>query len=336
MTVREELEFQEHRRLNPLAAFSDKSSGRPAPEEPRLDDVRTCYQRDTDRIVHSKAFRRLMHKTQVFLRPEGDHYRTRMTHTLEVSRIAGTITRALGLNEDLAEAIAMGHDLGHTPFGHAGEAALSRCLGKPFRHNEQSLRVVDVLENEGRGLNLTNEVRLGILGHTGSYIPETLEGQVVRRSDQIAYVNHDIDDAIRAGILSNEDIPRSISDVLGCTHRDRINTLVCDTIRTSREAGAICMTPATDRALRELREFMFDRVYRNPVAKGEESKAKAMLQRLFEYYVANPNEMPEDFQPQLSFDGMERTVCDYIAGMTDNYAVYKYTEIFIPTGWQVR
>ncbi|MCI6850866.1 MAG: deoxyguanosinetriphosphate triphosphohydrolase [Clostridiales bacterium] len=336
MTVREELEFQEHRRLNPLAAFSDKSSGRPAPEEPRLDDVRTCYQRDIDRIVHSKAFRRLMHKTQVFLRPEGDHYRTRMTHTLEVSRIAGTITRALGLNEDLAEAIAMGHDLGHTPFGHAGEAALSRCLGKPFRHNEQSLRVVDVLENEGRGLNLTNEVRLGILGHTGSYIPETLEGQVVRRSDQIAYVNHDIDDAIRAGILSNEDIPRSISDVLGCTHRDRINTLVCDTIRTSREAGAICMTPATDWALRELREFMFDRVYRNPVAKGEESKAKAMLQRLFEYYVANPNEMPEDFQPQLSFDGMERTVCDYIAGMTDNYAVYKYTEIFIPTGWQVR
>ena len=336
MTVREELEYQEHRRLNPLAAFSDKSSGRPAPEEPRLDDVRTCYQRDIDRIVHSKAFRRLMHKTQVFLRPEGDHYRTRMTHTLEVSRIAGTITRALGLNEDLAEAIAMGHDLGHTPFGHAGEAALSRCLGKPFRHNEQSLRVVDVLENEGRGLNLTNEVRLGILGHTGSYIPETLEGQVVRRSDQIAYVNHDIDDAIRAGILSNEDIPRSISDVLGCTHRDRINTLVCDTIRTSREAGDICMTPATDRALRELREFMFDRVYRNPVAKGEESKAKAMLQRLFEYYVANPNEMPEDFQPQLSFDGMERTVCDYIAGMTDNYAVYKYTEIFIPTGWQVR
>ena len=336
MTVREELEYQEHRRLNPLAAFSDKSSGRPSPEEMRPDDVRTCYQRDIDRIVHSKAFRRLMHKTQVFLRPEGDHYRTRMTHTLEVSRIAGTITRALGLNEDLAEAIAMGHDLGHTPFGHAGEAALSRCLGKPFRHNEQSLRVVDVLENEGRGLNLTNEVRLGIVGHTGSYIPETLEGQVVRRSDQIAYVNHDIDDAIRAGILRNEDIPRSISDVLGCTHRDRINTLVCDTIRTSREAGAICMTPATDRALRELRKFMFDRVYRNPVAKGEESKAKAMLQRLYEYYIANPNEMPEDFQPQLSFDGMERTVCDYIAGMTDNYAVYKYTEIFIPNGWQVR
>ena len=336
MTVREELEYQEHRRLNPLAAFSDRSSGRPLPEEARADDVRTCYQRDIDRVVHSKAFRRLMHKTQVFLRPEGDHYRTRMTHTLEVSRIAGTITRALGLNEDLAEAIAMGHDLGHTPFGHAGEAALSQCLGKPFRHNEQSLRVVDVLENDGRGLNLSNEVRMGVIGHTGSYDPGTLEGRVVRRSDQIAYVNHDIDDAIRAGILRNEDIPKSISSVLGESHRERINTLVCDMIHTSREAGEICMTPQTDQALRDLREFMFERVYRNPVAKGEETKAKDMLQRLYAYYVENPNAMPEDFQPQLSFDGMERTVCDYIAGMTDNYAVFKYTELFIPSGWQVR
>lgn len=336
MTVREELEYQEHRRLNPLAAFSDRSSGRPLPEEARADDVRTCYQRDIDRVVHSKAFRRLMHKTQVFLRPEGDHYRTRMTHTLEVSRIAGTITRALGLNEDLAEAIAMGHDLGHTPFGHAGEAVLSQCLGKPFRHNEQSLRVVDVLENDGRGLNLSNEVRIGIIGHTGSYDPGTLEGRVVRRSDQIAYVNHDIDDAIRAGILRNEDIPKSISSVLGESHRERINTLVCDMIHTSREAGEICMTPQTDQALRDLREFMFERVYRNPVAKGEETKAKDMLQRLYAYYVENPNAMPEDFQPQLSFDGMERTVCDYIAGMTDNYAVFKYTELFIPSGWQVR
>ena len=336
MTVREELEYQEHRRLNPLATFSDRSSGRPLPEEARADDVRTCYQRDIDRVVHSKAFRRLMHKTQVFLRPEGDHYRTRMTHTLEVSRIAGTITRALGLNEDLAEAIAMGHDLGHTPFGHAGEAVLSQCLGKPFRHNEQSLRVVDVLENDGRGLNLSNEVRMGIIGHTGSYDPGTLEGRVVRRSDQIAYVNHDIDDAIRAGILRNEDIPKSISSVLGESHRERINTLVCDMIHTSREAGEICMTPQTDQALRDLREFMFERVYRNPVAKGEETKAKDMLQRLYAYYVENPNAMPEDFQPQLSFDGMERTVCDYIAGMTDNYAVFKYTELFIPSGWQVR
>lgn len=335
MTVREELEHLEHRRLNPLAAFSDRSSGRPRMEEVSEDDVRTCYQRDTDRIVHSKAFRRLMHKTQVFLRPEGDHYRTRMTHTLEVTRIACTITRALGLNEDLAEAIAMGHDLGHTPFGHAGEGALTACLGKPFRHNEQSLRVVDYLEKDGLGLNLTNEVRMGILGHTGDYIPETLEGQIVRRSDQIAYVNHDIDDAVRAGILTNEDIPREISAVLGYTHRERINTLVCDAIRTSREAGAVCLTPTTDKALKDLRSFMFDRVYRNKVAKGEESKAQAMLQRLYEYYVMHPWDLPEDFQPQMSFEGLERTVCDYIAGMTDNYAVNKYTEIFVPIGWNV-
>lgn len=336
MTVREELEFQEHRRLNPLAAFSDQSSGRPREEAPRELDVRTCYQRDTDRIVHSKSFRRLMHKTQVFLRPEGDHYRTRMTHTLEVSRIARTIVRALALNEDLTEAIALGHDLGHTPFGHAGEAALSQCLGKEFRHNEQSLRVVDLLENDGKGLNLTHEVRLGILGHTGDYIPETLEGQVVRRSDQIAYVNHDIDDAIRAGILNNDDIPKSISDVLGCNHSQRINALVCDAVLTSREAGKICFSPKVEQALKDLRSFMFERVYRNPVAKGEESKAKAMLQRLFEYYIAHPEALPGDFQPQLSFDGMERTVCDYIAGMTDNYAVDKYTEIFVPATWQVR
>lgn len=336
MTIREELEHQEHRRLNPLAAFSDQSSGRPRAELPSEDDVRTCYQRDNDRIVHSKAFRRLMHKTQVFLRPEGDHYRTRMTHTLEVTRIARTITRALGLNEDLAEAVAMGHDLGHTPFGHAGEAALSSCLGKPFRHNEQSLRVVDFLENDGNGLNLTNEVRLGIVGHTGDYIPETLEGQIVRRSDQIAYVNHDIDDAVRAGILCSEDIPREITAILGSSHKDRINTLVCDMIVTSREAGAICLTPVVDNALKDLRSFMFDRVYRNPVAKGEESKAKAMLQQLFEYYITHPEALPEDFQPQLSFDGMERTVCDYIAGMTDNYAVNKYTDIFVPAGWNIR
>lgn len=336
MTIREELEYQEHRRLNPLAAFSDKSAGRPRQEEAREDDVRTCYQRDSDRIIHSKSFRRLMHKTQVFLRPEGDHYRTRMTHTLEVGRIAVTITRALGLNEDLAEAIALGHDLGHTPFGHAGESALTRCLGKPFRHNEQSLRVVDYLEKDGAGLNLTNEVRMGILCHTGSQFPDTLEGRVVRRCDQIAYVNHDIDDAIRAGILSNEDIPQSISDILGCNHRERINTLVCDAIRTSREAGEICLSPAVEKALGDLREFMFQNVYRNPVAKGEESKAKDMLQRLFEYYIRNPQALPEDFQPQLSFDGMERTVCDYVAGMTDNYAVSKYLEIFVPSGWQVR
>ena len=336
MTIKEQLEHQEHRRLNPLAAFADQSKGRPVFEEPRENDVRTCFQRDTDRIVHSKSFRRLMHKTQVFLQPEGDHYRTRMTHTLEVARIAQTITRALGLNEDLAEAIAMGHDLGHTPFGHAGEGALTKCLGKPFRHNEQSLRVVDFLEKDGQGLNLTHEVRNGILCHTGDPWPETLEGKVVRRSDQIAYVNHDIDDAIRAGILSDDDIPKSISCVLGHSHRDRINALVVDAILTSREAGEVMLSPAVEKALKDLRSFMFERVYRNPVAKGEETKAQDMLQRMYEYYYTHPEALPEDFQPQMSFDGLERTVCDYIAGMTDNYAVDKFTELFIPVGWHVR
>lgn len=336
MTVREELERLEHRRLNPLAAFSDRSTGRPRPEPEREEDVRTCYQRDTDRIVHSKAFRRLMHKTQVFLNPEGDHYRTRMTHTLEVTRIAKTVTRALGLNEDLAEAIAMGHDLGHTPFGHAGEAALTECWGRPFRHNEQSLRVVDILEKDGQGLNLCNEVREGIVGHTGPVIPKTLEGQIVRRADQIAYVNHDIDDAIRAGILTAEDIPRDLAAILGENQRDRINTLVCDIIFTSREAGSICMTPEIQKALADLRSFMFARVYHNPVAKGEESKAKNMLQMLFRFYVDHPEQLPVDFQPQLSFDGLGRTVCDYIAGMTDNYAIEKFNEIFVPSGWNVR
>ena len=336
MTVREELERLEHRRLNPLAAFSDRSTGRPRPEPEREEDVRTCYQRDTDRIVHSKAFRRLMHKTQVFLNPEGDHYRTRMTHTLEVTRIAKTVTRALGLNEDLAEAIAMGHDLGHTPFGHAGEAALTECWGRPFRHNEQSLRVVDILEKDGQGLNLCNEVREGIVGHTGPVIPKTLEGQIVRRADQIAYVNHDIDDAIRAGILTAEDIPRDIAAILGENQRDRINTLVCDMIFIYREAGRICMTPQIQKALADLRSFMFARVYHNPVAKGQESKARDMLQMLFRFYVDHPEQLPADFQPQLSFGGLGRTVCDYIAGMTDNYAIEKFNEIFVPSGWNVR
>ena len=277
-----------------------------------------------------------MHKTQVFLSPEGDHYRTRMTHTIEVSRIARTIAKALNLNEDLAEAIAMGHDLGHTPFGHAGEVALTDATGVAFRHNEQSLRVVDILENGGEGLNLTYEVRMGILGHTGDRIPETLEGRIVRWADRYAYVNHDIDDAIRAGILSNEDIPRSVSRVLGITHSPRVNSLVCDTITTSREAGDICLSPQVEKALNDLREFMFQHVYRNPVAKGQEVKARGMLKRMYEYYYNHPEALPDDFQPQLSFDGMERTVCDYIAGMTDNYAVDKYTELFIPSGWQVR
>ena len=258
-----------------------------------------------------------------------------MTHTLEVARIARTIACALSLNEDLTEAIAMGHDLGHTPFGHAGEGALSACIGRDFRHNEQSLRVVDLLEG-GKGLNLTYEVRMGILKHTGNAIPETLEGQIVRFSDRIAYVNHDIDDAIRAGILHNTDIPQSIADVLGQNHSQRINTLVCDMILTSRDAGKICLSDKVDIALQDLRGFMFDHVYRNPVAKGEERKAKEMLQRLYEHYFEHPEALPEDFQMQIEKGSKEITVCDYIAGMTDGYAVDKYTEIFIPMGWSVR
>ncbi len=336
MTIRQELEKLEHVHLDKRAAFADETKGRLHPEEAKVEDVRTAYQRDTDKIVHSKAFRRLMHKTQVFLRPEGDHYRTRMTHTLEVARIARTIAKALNLNEDLAEAAAMGHDLGHTLFGHAGEVALSEAMGQPFCHNEQSLRVVDILENGGEGLNLTYEVRMGILGHTGPFIPETMEGQIVRWADRMAYVNHDIDDAIRAGILDRTDIPKFVLKTLGTTHSSRINTLVCDMITASREEGKILLSAQVEKALQELREFMFERVYRNPIAKGEEIKAREMLKRLYEYYYTHPETLPEDFQPQMSLEGMERTVCDYIAGMTDNYAVDKYTEIFIPTGWNVR
>ncbi len=337
MTIREQLEQDEHLRLSENAQFSDASKGRLREEEPHENDVRTCYQRDCDRILHSKSFRRLMHKTQVFLQPEGDHYRTRMTHTLEVARIARTICRGLLLNEDLAEAIAFGHDLGHTPFGHAGEVALTEVMGVPFRHNEQSLRVVDVLENDGNGMNLTYEVRMGILGHSSSSrLPETWEGQIVRRADKIAYINHDIDDAMRAGILSNEDVPREISTVLGTNHRDRINTLVTDMIWYTRQTGELGMTPEVEKAMQDLRSFMFERVYKNPVAKGEESKARRILQQLYEYYIKRPEELPADFQPQISFEGMPRIVCDYIAGMTDKYAMYKYSELFIPTAWQVR
>ncbi len=334
MTVREMMEQEERERLSPHAQLAAETKGRLYPQEDN--DVRTCYQRDADRILHSKSFRRLMHKTQVFLSPEGDHYRTRMTHTLEVSRIARTICRGLRLNQDLAEAAAYGHDLGHTPFGHAGEAALSDVTGKPFRHNEQSLRVVDKLERDGAGLNLTYEVRMGILGHTGPFIPETWEGQIVRVSDRIAYINHDIDDAMRAGILTEADIPREIADVLGHSHSERINTLVTDMIDNTVATGRLGMQPEIERSMDALRTFMFERVYTNPVAKGEESKAKDIIRMLYEYYSKNPDRLPADFIPQLDFDGMDRIVCDYIAGMTDKYAIYKYSEIFIPTAWQMR
>ena len=334
MNVRERMEQEEYEFLSPQAQKAAETKGRPEPEADN--DVRTCYQRDADRILHSKSFRRLMHKTQVFLSPEGDHYRTRMTHTLEVARIARTICRGLRLNQDLAEAAAYGHDLGHTPFGHAGEAALTDVTGKPFRHNEQSLRVVDKLEHDGAGLNLTYEVRMAILGHTGDFIPETLEGQVVRASDRIAYINHDIDDAMRAGILKESDIPREIADILGHSHSERINTLVMDMIDHTAETGTLGMRPEVAAAMDELRKFMFARVYTNPVAKGEESKAKDIIRRLYEYYSKNPMKLPADFIPQLDFDGMDRIVCDYIAGMTDRYAVYKFSELFIPATWQVR
>lgn len=337
MTLREQLEKEEHLRLSEKAQFSDESKGRLFPEVISENEMRTCYQRDCDRILHSKSFRRLMHKTQVFLQPEGDHYRTRMTHTLEVARIARAICRALRLNEDLAEATALGHDLGHTPFGHAGEVALSEVMGKPFRHNEQSLRVVDELEKDGQGLNLTYEVRMGILGHsTSSRLPETWEGQIVRKADKIAYINHDIDDAMRAGILTDADIPKEIVAVLGQTHRDRINTLVTNMIYHTLNTGELGMDGEVEESMQTLRSFMFERVYKNPVAKGEEAKARSILQRLYEYYIKNPDQLPADFRPQLDFDGMERTVCDYIAGMTDKYAMYKYDELFIPTAWQVR
>ncbi len=334
MTIREVIEQREKETLAPYAALAAESRGRGREESER--DDRTCYQRDADRILHSRSFRRLMHKTQVFLQPEGDHYRTRMTHTLEVARIARTIARALRLNEDLTEAAAMGHDLGHTPFGHAGEAALTEIMGVPFRHNEQSLRVVDKLEKNGRGLNLTYEVRRGILCHSGDELPETLEGRVVRISDRIAYINHDIDDAIRAGILKNEDIPKEISAVLGQTHSQRINTLVSDVVKSSKGRPVIAMTPVVETAMLDLRNFMFERVYRNPVAKGEEVKARRIIQELYKYYMEHPEKLPEDFQPQLDLDGMSRVVCDYVAGMTDKYAVYKFEEIFVPSGWAVR
>ena len=334
MTVRERLEQAEYALLSEHAQKSAESRGRAYVEEEN--DVRTCYQRDMDRIVHSKAFRRLMHKTQVFLQPEGDHYRTRMTHTIEVSRIARTIARALRLNEDLAEAAALGHDLGHTPFGHAGEVALTEVTGTPFRHNEQSLRVVDKLEKDGQGLNLTHEVRMGILGHTGPNIPETWEGQIVRVSDRIAYINHDLDDAMRAGILSEKDVPREISYVLGECHRERINTLVMNMVTHTEQTGELGMDPEIAKAMDDLRSFLFARVYRNPVAKGEESKARDIIRALYSYYIKRPEKLPADFVPQLDFDGMSRVVCDYIAGMTDKYAVYKYSEIFIPAAWNVR
>ena len=294
MTVRERREALEQQILSPYACRSVDSRGRQRPAEPC--PVRTCFQRDIDRIIHSKAFRRLMHKTQVFLQPEGDHYRTRMTHTIEVARIARTMARGLQLNEDLTEAAAFGHDLGHTPFGHAGERVLDEIMPEGFQHNVQSLRVVDRLEQDGDGLNLTYEVRRGILCHTGPDTAETLEGRLLRLADKIAYINHDIDDAMRGGIIYPMDIPLEISNVLGFTHSERIDTLTVDIIESSAGTGEIRQSTACREAMHNLREVMFEAVYRNPVAKGEDSKAQDMLRRLFEYYRKDPDRLPPEFQ----------------------------------------
>ena len=334
MTLREQTEERERQTLSPFASLSSASQGRLRPITPC--EIRICYQRDVDRIVHSKSFRRLMHKTQVFLQPEGDHYRTRMTHTLEVARISRTIARGLSLNEDLTEAIALGHDLGHTPFGHAGERVLNQIMAGGFRHNEQSLRVVDRLENGGDGLNLCYEVRRGILCHTGPDRAETLEGQIVRLADKIAYINHDIDDAMRGGIIYPLDIPLDISQVLGFDHSGRINTLVGDVIRASQGKDKICQSEACGSAMARLRAFMFEAVYHNPIAKGEESKAQDMIARLFEYYQKDPDKLPPDYQDIRMREGVDRAVCDYIAGMTDKYAVEKYCEAYVPLAWSVK
>ncbi len=334
MNVRERTEELERRTLSPRACLSEQSRGRavPIPDDP----MRTCFQRDVDRVVHSKAFRRLKHKTQVFLQPEGDHYRTRMTHTLEVSRIARTMARGLRLNEDLTEAAALGHDLGHTPFGHAGERALARMVSGGFKHYEQSLRVVDRLENDGAGLNLCREVRSGILCHTRGPVADTLEGQLVRVADKIAYINHDIDDALRGGVIFPTDIPAAVSQVLGYTHGERIATLVQDVVDSSAEGGAIRQSDRVGRAMADLERFMFDAVYTNPLAKGEEGKAEHMVCLLFEYYSKHTDKLPPEYQEILIQEGTERAVTDYIAGMTDTYAVETFGRLFIPTGWMVK
>lgn len=328
MTIRERVEEQELRLLAPYAAHARESLGRDVPEE--ACPVRTCFQRDMDRIIHSKAFRRLKHKTQVFISPEGDHYRTRLTHTLEVSQIARTVVRALRLNEDLTEAICMGHDLGHTPFGHAGERELTALTDGRFTHNRQSVRVVEKIEKNGAGLNLTREVRDGILHHSGETPAQTLEGRVVYLADRIAYINHDIDDAVRAGVIAAEDVPNA----LGTSHSERINTLVMDIIEASDGKPEICMSDAVHREMMDLREYMFRNVYRIPSALKEEKKVRRMIRQLFAYYSEHPDEMPNEFRVIAYSEGIEPAVCDYIACMTDRYAVNVYSDLFIPNAWE--
>lgn len=335
MNIREKQEQFEAKNLSKYASLSINSQGRDRDEEQC--NVRTVYQRDRDRILHCKAFRRLKHKTQVFLSPEGDHYRTRLTHTLEVAQIARSIARALNLNEDLTEAIALGHDLGHTPFGHAGERSLNEVCPLGFKHNEQSVRVVEHLEKEGRGLNLTKEVRDGILNHGTSGSPSTLEGKIVRLSDKIAYINHDIDDAIRAGILKENDIPKEYVSVLGNSTKSRLNTLINDIILMSEEKPDILMSYEVQNAMTGLREFMFNNLYTNQRAKSEETKARKLLIELYNYYEKYTEELPTNYYKMIFEKGhnKERVICDYIAGMTDQYSVTKFGEIFIPMSWKV-
>lgn len=332
MLIRESLEKMEKEFLSPYAMLSVDTRGRLREEPPC--DIRPCFQRDRDRIIHSKSFRRLKDKTQVFLTPDGDHYRTRLTHTLEVSQNARTIAKALRLNEDLVEAIALGHDLGHTPFGHAGERALDRVCPIGFEHAVQSVRTVEVLEKDGQGLNLTHEVRDGILNHQTKGMPETLEGMVVRYSDKIAYIHHDMDDAIRAGILKESDVPKEITDVIGVTTGERLDTFIHDIVETSMDKPDIRMSDDVAAAMKALREFMFERVYKNPEAKSEEGRAEALIETLFNYYMANFDLLPEELKKLYeSGDTREQVVCDYVGAMTDRYAISKYEEIFIPKCW---
>ena len=337
MLLREELEQQEYDRLSAFAQKAAESKGRKEPEDPC--ELRTCFQRDRDRIVHSKALRRLMHKTQVFLSPEGDHYRTRLTHTLEVSQIARTISRALRLNEDLTEAIALGHDLGHTPFGHNGEEYLNQRHKGGFSHNKQSLRVVDVIEKnyKGKTMNLTMEVRDGILNHSGPVKPFTLEGQVVRLSDRIAYINHDIDDALRAGIIRQEDLPKECIEILGDSHGARIDHLVMDAVRSSDGKDGIYQSAESGQAMDELRTWLFANVYRSPLVKEDRElrRIKNLIFSLYDYFLDNPGLLPKEQQDLLEKDGLEEVVKDHIAGMTDRYAIKLYSELFVPLGWKL-
>lgn len=331
MTIREMIEQDEEKRLSAYAARSRATKGRVNPVTPC--DMRTEFQRDRDRIIHCKSFRRLKFKTQVFLAPEGDHYRTRLTHTLEVAQVARTIARALRLNEDLAEAIALGHDLGHTPFGHIGERTLDELMPEGFRHNEQSLRMVEVLENEGKGLNLTHEVRDGILCHSGSRFPETVEGECVRRADRIAYLNHDLDDALRGGILRPFELPQDCLKVLGETHGERINTMIKDIVESSHDAPHLRMSQQVEAAMDGLRDFMFERVYRDQWRAAEEIRCDYVIKALFAYYMEHPGEMPEEYLLIAYREGMERGVCDYISCMTDRFAVRTFQRLFVPSAF---